>query len=275
MARLELNLSGQPCVLDFDGFHRPLGVTAGAFALTLPPWTYRRHMDTLRACTHASGTELHLDSAGLCAAVLAAPAVPDALRRQLEPVALWWAAGGDEALPATPDDGEWLPLGADSRARLRPWSERQRLAALNAALSHDADDGDDTWFDPVAYLDAMVRASLLQLDGPTPLDSLDARATAVLLHATVALNLRDDEDDALLQGGPAAREIAARTLRICQALGWTPARVWATPAAEVDRLLRLLDLLVPPAPAPRRRSLADHPDATVIHIDDDPPRAAR
>lgn len=123
----------------------------------------------------------------------------------------------------------------------------------------------------------MVRASLQALDSTTGLDDLDARATAVLLHATVALNLCDDEDEALLQGGPAARECAARTLRLCQALGWTPARVWATPAIEVDRLLRLLDLVQPSATAPRpasRRSLAEHPDATLIRIDDDPQERA-
>ena len=174
--------------------------------------------------------------------------------------------------PAPPLEGEWLDLGPAGRARLRPWTERQRFAALSAALEGD---GDDTWFDPVAYLDAMVRASLLVLDGPAPLDDVDARATAVLLHATVALNLASDEEEALLDGGPVAREWAARTLRLCQALGWTPARVWATPAAEVDRLLRLLDLARPPAqPGARAPRLADHPDATVIHNEDDPPRAA-
>ena len=277
MSRLALDLSGTPCLLDFEGFHRPLGVTAGTTAFTLAPWTYRRHIDTLRASTRAAGSDIRLDTRHLAAAVLAGLELPDALARALEPLALWWAAGGDDALPTPPPDGDWLDLGPAGRARLHPWSERQRFAALSAALEGD---GDDTWFDPVAYLDAMVRASLLVLDGPAPLDDVDARATAVLLHATVALNVAGDEEEALLEGGPAARESvkrewAARTLRLCQALGWTPARVWATPAAEIDRLLRLLDMVRPPARPARTPRLADHPDATVIRIDDDPPRAAR
>lgn len=272
MSRLALDLSGTPCLLDFQGFHCPLGVTAAGLDFTLAPWTYRRHMDTLRASTRAAGADLRLDTRRLGAAVLAGLDLPDPVARALEPLALWWAAGGDDALPAPPLEGEWLDLGPAGRARLRPWTERQRFAALSAALEGD---GDDTWFDPVAYLEAMVRASLLVLDGPAPLDDVDARATAVLLHATVALNLAGDEEEALLDGGPVAREWAARTLRLCQALGWTPARVWATPAAEVDRLLRLLDLVRPPAqPGARAPRLADHPDATVIHIEDDPPRAA-
>ncbi len=271
MGRLALDLSGTPCLLDFDGFHRPLGVFAGNIALSLSPWTYRRHMEALRVTTHAAGTDLRLDTRRLAAAVLAGTDLPDDLARRLEPVALWWAAGGDDALPSLPGEGEWLDLGAAGRARLRPWSERQRFIALSAALSGE---GDDTWFDPVTYLDGMVRASLQVLDGPQALDNMDARGTAVLLDATVTLNLAGDQEDPLLDGGPAAREWAARTLRLCQALGWTPTRVWATPAAEIDRLLRMLDVLQPlprPARAPR---LSDHPDATVIHIEDDPPRAA-
>jgi hypothetical protein len=66
-------------------------------------------------------------------------------------------------------------------------------------------------------------------------------------------------------------------------MGWTPSQVWAAPAAEIDRLLALLDAVdVSPAPAagpaapatvvaatsatPRR--LADLPDAVLIRIDD-------
>lgn len=275
MPRLALHLPGQPCTLDFEGFGRPLGVTAGALHLRLAPWTYRRHLDTLRTCLHAADGELALDSARLADAVLNAPQLGAPERRRLDPLALWWAAGGDAPLPDAPATDAWLPLGdGPVRARLRPWRERQRIAALDAALG-DGGDG-PAWFDPVAYLDGMVRACLQQLDGPVALDDLDSRATAVLLHATVALNLDAGEDDRLLAGGPAARECAARTLRLCRALGWTPARVWATPAAEVDRLLRLLDLVQPAAPArpPDGRGLADHPDATVIRFDDDPPRVA-
>lgn len=271
MGRLALDLSGTPCLLDFDGFHRPLGVFAGNIALSLSPWTYRRHMEALRVTTHAAGTDLRLDTRRLAAAVLAGADLPDDLARRLEPVALWWAAGGDDALPSLPGEGEWLDLGAAGRARLRPWSERQRFSALSAALSGE---GDDTWFDPVTYLDGMVRASLQVLDGPQALDDMDARGTAVLLHATVTLNLAGDQEDPLLDGGPAAREWAARTLRLCQALGWTPTRVWATPAPEIDRLLRMLDVLQPPPRPARAPRLSDHPDATVIHIEDDPPRAA-
>lgn len=269
MGPLELNLAGTAYRLDFAGFHRPLGVATDTLAVTLQPWTYRRHMDTLRLCTAPSAAGLRLDSRVLCDAVLAGVDAAEAARHELAPIALWWAAGGDAPLAQPPAEGEWLDLGSydnPARVRLHPWTEHQRLTALDASLSEEHD---DSWFDPVRYLESMVDASVATLDAPTGLDDLDARATALLLHATVALNVIDEEADHLLQGGEAARQCAARTLRLCQELGWTPTKVWATPAAEVDRLLRMLDLLQPAARTPRRRSLADHPDATVIRIDDD------
>lgn len=266
---------GPVITLDFQGFNQPLGIRLGDQSLSLAPWTYRRHMDALRHCVATSPAGLRLHGERLCDQVLDSLALDAAARRQLAPLALWWAAGGDADLPPPPAPGEWLALGEGSgRARLAPWSEGQRLRALHGALSAPPDDGDESWFDPVLYLDAMVRASLQHLDAPTDLDALDSRATAVVLHASVALNVVDEDDATLLGGGPAAQQIAARSLRLCQALGWTPSKVWATPAAEVDRLLRMLDLVQParpqPGAAPRRRpSLAEHPDATVIRIEDD------
>lgn len=263
-------VAGTPCMLDFAGFDLPLGVLVGGALQRLAPWTYRDHLDALRACTRLVGPALRLDAAAFADRVLAPLDLPAEERPSLHPIALWWAAGGDDPLLPPPAEGDWLDLGS-ARARLRPWTEHQRLATLDGCLDADQDTPDATdSFDPVGYLDGMVRASLAVLEGPVPLERLDARASAVLLNATVALNVVDEADDTLLQGGPAARLAATRTLRLCRALGWTPTRVWSTPAAEVDRLLRLLDLLEPPArPVPAHRGLADHPDATVIRFEDD------
>jgi hypothetical protein len=53
--------------------------------------------------------------------------------------------------------------------------------------------------------------------------------------------------------------------------------VWAAPAAEIDRVLALLDAVDGgaagggiPGAAPSRSSIANHPDAIVIRIEDDP-----
>lgn len=276
MALQALQLAGQTFWLDFEGFHRPLGILQGAHTLTLAPWTYRRHMDTLRTCTAAHRTGLHLDAQVLASAVLTGLAQDDAPRSDadtpdthspLSPVALWWSAGGDAPLAEPPKPHAWLDLG-QGRAQLCPWSERARLVALNASLQQDAD---GQWFDPVGYLDCMVRATLVRLDAPVGLDDLDARATATLLHATVALNTLDDTDAALLDG-PLAREHAARILNLCQALGWPPSQIWALPAPEVARLERLVQLTQayqPPTPAPtsHAQGLAAHPDAVVFEFE--------
>jgi hypothetical protein len=271
LALQALQLAGQTFWLDFEGFHRPLGILQGAHTLSLAPWTYRRHMDTLRTATSAHTQGLHLDAQALAAAVLAGlnpeaqpPAETDA-GTDLTPIALWWSAGGDAPLLPPPAPHGWLELG-QVRAQLQPWSERARLQALDACLQQDAE---GQWFDPVDYLDRMVRATLIRLDAPVALDDLDARATALLLHACVALNTLDETDAALLDG-PLAREHAARILRLCQALGWPPSQIWALPAPEVARLEKLLQLTQPAPQAPRpatAQGLAAHPDAVVFEFE--------
>lgn len=261
MAEQELLLAGRSYRIDFRGFHQPLLVLHDGHPLSLAPWSFRQHMDSLRACTRATASGLQLDSQRLAAAVLA----DSAAGVELQPLALWWSAGGDGALPAVPASHEWLAL-EQGRARLQPWSTRARLTALASSLTGEED---ERWFDPVQYLEQMVRASLLELDAPCGLDQLDSRSTAILLHACSSLNSPDPTDDLLLDG-PLGRQQASRTLRLCQALGWTPGQVWSMPATEADRLERLLALTQPtatPAAAPVRQGLAGHPDAVVFDFE--------
>lgn len=260
---------GATFAVQFHGFGNPLPVEPpSGRAACLLPWRYRQHLRALSDCISARGAALDLDRRRFAAQVLDNSGIGRTQHDELAPLALWWAAGGDEALPATPQTGAWMDLGS-ARVRLRAWSERQRLSALTAAFSEGGDGGD--WFDVAGYLDTMVRQSVTELSGVDAIDELDAAATAGLLHAAVALNVPDPDTETLAHGGAHAQQAAARTLRLCRALGWTPSQVWAAPAADVDRMLTLLDLLEPAAlrrsSAPSSR-LADHPDAVVIQIDD-------
>jgi hypothetical protein len=188
---------------------------------------------------------------------------------------LWWASGGDGLERRDVEGG--VELGG-RRFRLRAWTQLERMRALSGSVETRTEGG--TSFDAAAYLGAMLRASVQAMEPEGPgLEDLDAATTAGLLDAVVALNVPDaEEPGGLPDEAPGAKEMAAVTLRLCRALGWTPSQVWATPAPEVDRLLRLLDLtegspVARSAPAPAARTggsrLADHPDAIVIHIEDD------
>ncbi|MBE0619440.1 MAG: hypothetical protein IH605_02500 [Burkholderiales bacterium] len=259
---------GASFAVHFQGFGNPLQVEPpSGRAACLMPWRYRQHLHALNACISAEGATLNLDWRRFAAQVLDDSGIAQTQHDELAPLALWWAAGGDEEPRSAPQAGAWVELGS-ARVRLQTWSERQRLSALIAAFTEGTDGGD--WFDAVGYLDSMVRESVAELVGAHAVDELDAAATAGLLHATVALNVLDPDAEALVHGGAQAQQVAARTLRLCRALGWTPSQVWAAPAAEVDRLLALLDLLEPGTrhvAAPSSR-LAEHPDAVVINIDD-------
>lgn len=268
-----VEVDGRRFATDFNGFARPLVVCLADSAVgRVPPWTYRNHLAALRDCGEMAGGHLSLDAARFARRVLADSDIDQALHDDLAPLALWWAAGGDDAAtaPMEADAAGWHPCGA-RRARLRPWSERERLRALSAAIVEPR--SGERWFDPIAYLDAMIRASVIALDPPGSIDDLDAGTTVALLDAVVGVNIADPEEDADPMTGPAARDAARGTLALCRALGRTPSEVWAMPAPEVNRLLRLIALAAdagtrPASAAPRRASrLADYPDAVVIEFE--------
>ena len=237
----------------FRGFAQPLEVMLpGGEQLFLRPWRYAMHIAALRESLFSGESGLTLDSQYFASRVLAASEVAQTHLPTLAPIALWWAAGGDGDPP--PDTRD---LGT-CRVTLRPWTEAERLSALHAARHADT-------FDAPLYLDRMVRASAVAFAPHTRLEDLDSRATARLLHAVVALNLPDPADDPLMAGGA---EEARIILAMCRTLGWTPGQILATPAAEVDRMRRLLALAetAPARPARARGRLADYRDATVIQF---------
>lgn len=234
----------------------------------LRPWTYRDHMHALRLSLLPTAQGLELDTEKFCRCVLQRSGLPEDYAADLGGLALWWACGGEPRATTLTGDG-WLDLGP-ARVRLRDWSSAQRIHALTRSLIKD-ESGES--FDVVSYLDAMVRTSIKATDPEMDLEQLDSDATATLLEAVTNLNAPEQLlPEAAVCGDPrVAREHARTTLRLCASLGWTPSRVWATPAAEVDRLLALVDLMGPgpPAQSPGPASLADYPDSVVIHFEDD------
>lgn len=258
----------------FEGFHQPLHVWLrdGRHA-ALRPWTCGEHLAALGRHLKPGASGVTLDTAGFSDEVLAREGLrgPDA--EELLPLALWWAAGGGVAR-ARPGPEGWWELGP-CRVLLRPWTAGERLKALARCVRGQ---GEGRAFDAGLYLEALLEASVKAVE-PVGMDprTLDAASTQALLEAVVALAV-PEEDEALLD----SPEAAATTLRLCRELGWTPAQVWATPAPEVDRLLRLLEAArgatvacsspgPRTGPRPRGSRIADHPDAIVIQLEEDTP----
>lgn len=268
-----LELAGRAYELIYAGPDQALQVQA-PLAAALPVWRYHEQMAALAACLGQRGQGLSLDAMALAMILLDRAGVAAENQPDLMPLALWWAGGASGLASAL--QGSDLPL-LGGTARLRPWSEGERFAALSRC---QADQGQGPQFQAIAYLDAMVRASVQWLPAAgsavSRLDDLDAASTQALLDAVVGLNVLRPEDEVLLAADAAsalAAQSAARTLNLCRLLGWTPSQVWAAPAVEIARLEALIQRSQPavakPAPAARRRpSLADAPDAVVIRIDD-------
>jgi hypothetical protein len=262
-----VEVDGHRFATGFRSFTQPLVIHLDDREdVCLLPWTYRENVKAMQECSQAQGGRLRLDVAQFARCVLAHSQIASDLHDHLAPLALWWAAGGEPTAAGSglAETAGWILCGA-RRARLRAWSEGERLRALSAAIVERP--GQEMWFDPFAYLDAMVQASVVELDPAGELGEFDAASAAALLNAVVAMNVSDTVPDADPGEGPAAREAAKGTLSLCRALGWTPSQVWAMPAPEVNRLLRLIALSEQPSAAPAARRggrLADHPDAVVI-----------
>lgn len=252
-------------------------VVVGGRELRVRAWTLADHLDALaEALALDRGPALDLDPERFTAAVLRRAAGVEVLAIAgdvgAREAALWWALGGDEDDPSSAGPP---PAGsrADQRlalregtATLRRWSWGERRRALAAALDQRA-----RRVDPVGLLRGMLRASVVAIDGdPSPERVARVRGRDIhrLIDAVVDLNTSPSEPD---EDAPELAGLAAATLRICRALGWTPAQVDAAPATEVTAILRLLDAGERPGAAPRpapRGGLARFPDAVIIEIDE-------
>lgn len=263
-----ITIDGTIYATNFQGFDTTMNArTAAGEQVEFRPWPLQAHLSALDNCVLPSAQGLVLDSLEFGRRVLTHSGVAEDAQAAFAPLALWWASGG-EASPAALGGG-WYECSTVVRVQLRPWTSGERFLALSRCAS--GEEG-GARFDLGAYLRALLNASVVAVDPPLSLGELDSGATHALLEAVVALNAATPaaSDDAF----PDTPEAARITLRLCRALGWTPTQVWATPAAEVDRLLSLLDRIeasesgVPPRPS-RAPSLADHADAVVIRIEDD------
>lgn len=269
-----IQVDGREYTVHFGGPDEPVEVvTSTGERVRLRPWRFDEHLQALERHAGIDENGVRFDHEDFARDLLRASGVPDALREELTPLALWWATGGARSeAPRVGPDG-WLQTGT-IRARLRPWTFSERTKALDECLTPRSGGAVELGLEH--YLRAMLAASVVALEpAGVELSMLDGPTTAELLDAVVALNTAGDGDeDARIQAADAAgRALAEVTLRLCRGLGWTPSRVWEAPAAEIERLLMLLDVteaMIPAAaaaPVHRAPRLADHPDAVVIQVE--------
>jgi hypothetical protein len=262
-----IHIDGFSYHTDFTGFHTPMTAHIDNQAsVSFQPWRLANHLRALGLCMVVSKDGLSLNHLALSQLVLQFNQIPEPLHAIYAPLALWWASGAN-TLPVLVSN-DYYQLGS-VHAKLRAWSCAERLSALANSKQESAQ---GTHFDLVAYLNAMLVACVVSIENNLTLDELDSAASSALLTAITALNIRGTKasDDYLL----ASKTAVATTLRLCRALGWTPTQIMATPAAEIDLILALLDSGVETTTPPvsntlPSRSLAAYPDAIVIQVEDD------
>ncbi|GEN10463.1 hypothetical protein SAMN05443572_103367 [Myxococcus fulvus] len=274
-ASFSIEIDGRRFHLHTDDSSRSIEVeVATGERIPLWRWGFGAHLRALDSHARLEGAGLDFDAEGFALDVLRDSGVPESCFTELAPLALWWALCGlrEPSVGVLPEG--WRQVG-EVRARLRPWTFAERTQVLEASLVVLADGARELSLE--RYLRGMLDASVVECAPAVALESLDGATTAALLEAVVSVNAEfaAPEDRMLEASGKQARVLAEVTLKLCRALGWTPAQVWATPASEVDRLLTMLKLTEPPAPPPRQAPasramrLSDFPDAVVIQVEDD------
>lgn len=282
-----IEVDGLPLAIHFEGYGRPLSARLPeGRSITLQPWSCREHLLALERNLRVAGGEIRLDEKGYALEVLTANGIRQELHQLAAPLALWWAAGGEGAGAACeeetlaegvdreagrPEGAGWLTLGG-SRFLLKPWTEGERMKALMERI--DSSPEGELSIDIVGYLELMLDETVAAADPPErDYHDLDGSATRALISAVVELNVpRAGWAPELAERlGRAPVELAGNTLRICRLLGWTPSRVWETPAAEIGRLLDLLDIVEEsgPAPTPPLTGLTAHPDTVIIKVEEE------
>jgi len=219
----------------------------GSRTLRLRPWTLAQHLAALDRHAFYDGERPRIDHEGLATEVIERTSVEpvDAnLAGELAPLALWWAFGGDHPPESTPPVRSWSCL---DRARAIDECTDPNTGALRLG----------------SYLRAMVRASS-DIDIDT--DEVSGATAASFLDALISAHTIVPES----AEGPGSAALAHATLQVCRALSWTPSQVWSLPAAELDRLLRLIERLetprARPSPPASRTGLAAYPDSVIVEV---------
>lgn len=308
-------MDGVPVSLESEGTLFEVWPVAGSAAVTvrastgeylrLEPWTLAQHLDALEQHLNATEDDLQLDVPAFaralfaqCARAEGASAECASAAPSLNPMstpwsglALWWCGALETTYPPSPSGWLILPSG---QLRLKSWTWAERQQAITSSVTLLAGGARSVRLSH--YLRALVVASVAEVVPPTlrPLSLMGAEGLS-LLHAVVALNLAPETDSAFATPvEPAlARRQAQETLRVCRALGWTPAQVMATPSRQIEQLLLLLDRAEAPAQAtltsqamaspsgtgptrsphssaPKPRGLSAFPDSVIIQVEDDP-----
>jgi len=237
----------------FQGVDKALQIkVTNGEVVTLLPWLLRDFIPVLAVCLIHSMDGLQLNRTQYAQAVLRHSSVSKLYWQELALLALWWGCGANSDMNITELDNGQLRLGR-YLFELRGWSGHQRMTALSVCTLEQQDnmhlDGEFS-FDLVQYLRLMVQSSVIsacqsESKQPIDIDVLDCATALALINRVISLNVVGslDSEIKLWSVGASTRQVAQKTLTLCKVLGWGPTQLWALPAAEIDRLYAMTQLL--------------------------------
>ena len=265
----EIKIDDATFNIHFQGFDVSLQVnTSSGTAVEFLPWYFSDYLSVLGRCVYPDREGVKLDGGRLVKEVFLHNKIQDDFHQELYPVALWWAVGGEHQVSEIKDSA--VTLG-EYEFQLRGWSAKERMDALARCLSEKTTDGLE--FDFVQYIELMIRSSVVKIKPSIAIETLDAAITSELLESVTMLNVAGSLSEEIATWGsiPGLQQLLHSTLRLCKELGWGPSQIWSLPAAEIDRLIAMLDLLDTKQTKPVTHSsrFSSDPDAIVINIEND------
>lgn len=259
------------------------------------PWTLKEYFRTIAGTITGSGGAIALDSVKLASNILEYSGMDDLSDEEKEdmvPLALWWSCGGIDPVDIPQEESGWYLFG-DLKVRLRPWSYADRESAFDNYIIRS---GENSGFDYAGFMQSMLRYSVQAVEpGEERIDKridkrieeLDSYYTRALINKIIEINFSGNEFSGMLENikKKGSSQFIAKVLKICEVLGWTPGKVLNTPAAEIDKVLMLMEAagsstisenIFPgnfsqfsqKRKSRNMSSLAGHPDAVIIEIED-------
>jgi hypothetical protein len=264
-------IDGRPYAVSPTQVGGALRARVGNEDVMLPLWSWAEHREALGRHLRVRDRQVELDDEGYAREVLDRAGIDPSLRSTLVPLALWWASGCGSIRSARTQippnlAGAWVDLAGGFRARVRGWTWRERLSALRECV---VTEGEIQRVDPLRIIEQLLATTVLAVEHHVSgrvedLGSLDVVVVHQLLEVLLEMSMPGQTtSNGTLPDDPG---VARRVLHLCRRLGWTPSQVLATPAAEIDALIGLLELAETGASGPSRTRgrIHGHPDAVVL-----------
>lgn len=229
----------------FQGYHQPLMIALeDETHLELQPWSMGDNLNSIGRHIMLDGALPAISTSNYATEVLNKSEIPEEYHLKLLPLALWWAAGGIEPLPAIQLDGNCYKVGQYVFV-LRAWSAGERMKCLSGSIQRQPA-GERYDFDHLLYLQGLLETCIVSTDPEIELMQIDTATMLTVLDQIFSLNQQhtnspDDQNDTTAELLELSPHFSRKLLQLSSVLDCPLEKLLALPAKQLDQFLTLID----------------------------------